>query len=52
MTLPEFLRFLSPGWWLIHILGTAIVYMLGIGHGRRLARRETGRPGKPLDRKD
>lgn len=52
MTLPEFLKFLSPGWWLIHILGTAIVYMLGIGHGRRLARRNLERSAKPHERKD
>lgn len=52
MTLPEFLRFLSPGWWLVHVLVTAIVYMLGIGRGRRLERRDRERRGESPERKD
>lgn len=53
MKLPEFWQFLEPGWWIVHVFATAIVYMLGMGHGRRLALRErerevrnAGTPGK------
>jgi hypothetical protein len=43
MRLPEFWQFLEPGWWIVHLFATAIVYMLGMGHGRRLALRERER---------
>jgi hypothetical protein len=43
MRLPEFWQFLEPGWWIVHVFATAIVYMLGMGHGRRLALRDQAR---------
>ncbi len=45
MSLPEFWQFLSPGWWVIHILGIGIVYMVGMGHGRRQAQKMMQRDG-------
>ena len=52
MRLPEFWQFLEPGWWLIHLLATAIVYMLGMGHGRRQAQREQARREDAARRKN
>jgi hypothetical protein len=40
MTLPEFWQFLRPGWWVLHVFATGIVYLGGISHGRKMARRE------------
>ena len=45
MSLPEFWQFLSPGWWVIHILGIGTIYMLGMGHGRRQALKMMKRAG-------
>ena len=45
MSLPEFWQFLSPGWWVVHVLGIGIVYMLGMGHGRRQALKMMGKAG-------
>jgi|GEM_PF-499465 len=45
MSLPEFWQFLSPGWWVVHVLGIGIVYMLGVGHGRRQALKMMGKAG-------
>lgn len=47
MSLPEFWQFLSPGWWVIHILGIGTIYMLGMGHGRRQALKMMKRAGAP-----
>ena len=40
MGLPDFWQFLNPGWWMLHVLATGIVYLGGIAHGRKLALRE------------
>ncbi|TPW04192.1 MAG: hypothetical protein FD129_2943 [bacterium] len=45
MDLPESWRFLAPGWWAIHLLGIGIIYLLGMGHGRRQALRMMDRSG-------
>jgi hypothetical protein len=45
MGLPEFWRFLNPGWWAIHVLGVGIIYMLGMGHGRRQALKMRSKAG-------
>jgi len=45
MSLPEFWQFLSPGWWVIHVLGIGTIYMLGMGHGRRQALKMMERAG-------
>jgi hypothetical protein len=46
MTLPEFWQFLNPGWWILHVFATAIVYLGGISHGRKIAMREMERKKK------
>ncbi len=40
MALPEGLKFLHAGWWLIHVSFTALVYIYGYRRGRADARRE------------
>jgi hypothetical protein len=40
MVLPEGLEFLKAGWWLIHVLGTVLVYVYAYRKGRADARRE------------
>ena len=37
MVLPEFWKFLEPGWWILHLLAVALIYLLGVGHGRKRA---------------
>ena len=46
MALPEFWQFLEPGWWGLHVLAVAIVYLIGVGHGRKRALREMNRASK------
>jgi hypothetical protein len=38
--LPEGLQFLKPGWWLIHVLAFALVFVYGYRKGRKDERRE------------
>lgn len=38
--LPDGLRFLEPGWWLLHLLAAALVYVYGYRRGRSQERRE------------
>jgi hypothetical protein len=40
MALPEGLKFLQAGWWLIHILTTLLVYIYAYRKGRADAKRE------------
>jgi hypothetical protein len=40
MSLPQGLEFLRPGWWLIHVLTIALVYLYAYRRGRADARRE------------
>jgi hypothetical protein len=40
MALPQGLEFLQPGWWLIHVLTIALVYVYAYRKGRADARRE------------
>jgi len=40
MALPEGLKFLQAGWWLVHVLFTALVYLYGYRKGRADAKRE------------
>jgi hypothetical protein len=40
MVLPEGLEFLKPGWWLIHVLAFALVFVYGYRKGRAAERRE------------
>lgn len=47
MHLPEFWQFLRPGWWVLHVLAIAFVYMGGISHGRKMTLRELERKKKP-----
>ena len=44
--LPEGLQFLKPGWWLIHALAFALVFVYGYRKGRKDERREQ-RGGDP-----
>lgn len=46
MQLPEFWQFLKPGWWILHVFATAIIYMGGISHGRKMTLRELERKKK------
>ena len=50
MALPEGLKFLQAGWWLIHVLTILLVYVYAYRKGRADARREmrpTPAPGAP-----
>lgn len=38
--LPEGLEFLKPGWWLLHVLAFALVFVWGYRRGRAQERRE------------
>lgn len=38
--LPEGLQFLKPGWWLLHVLAFALVFVYGYRRGRLAERRE------------
>ncbi len=38
--LPEGLQFLKPGWWLIHVLAFALVFVYGYRRGRKAERNE------------
>jgi hypothetical protein len=38
--LPEGLQFLKPGWWLLHALMVALVFVWGYRRGRAQERRE------------
>lgn len=40
VALPEGLQFLQPGWWLLHVLAAALVYVYGYRRGRAQERRE------------
>jgi hypothetical protein len=46
MQLPEFWQFLKPGWWILHVFATGIIYMGGISHGRKMTIREMERKKK------
>ena len=39
-TLPEGLKFFTPGWWVIHALAVALVFAFGYRKGRRDEKRE------------
>ena len=50
MSLPDGLRFLAPGWWVIHALAVLLVYAYAYRKGRSDERREqrsraAARPG-------
>ena len=38
--LPEGLQFFKPGWWLLHVLAFALVFVYGYRRGRAQERRE------------
>ncbi len=38
--LPEGMRFFKPGWWLLHVLAVALVFVYGYRRGRIEERRE------------
>jgi hypothetical protein len=38
--LPEGLQFLEPGWWVLHVLAAALVFVYGYRRGRIQERRE------------
>lgn len=38
--LPDGLQFLKPGWWLLHLLAAALVFVYGYRKGRTQERRE------------
>jgi hypothetical protein len=38
--LPEGLQFFKPGWWLLHVLAVALVFVYGYRRGRMQERRE------------
>ncbi|MEK7331371.1 MAG: hypothetical protein AAB113_11280 [Candidatus Eisenbacteria bacterium] len=38
--LPEGLQFFKPGWWLLHVLAFALVFVYGYRRGRMRERRE------------
>ena len=40
MTLPEGLKWLQAGWWLVHVVSVALVYWYGYKKGRESVRRE------------
>ena len=40
-TLPEGLRFFTPGWWVVHVLGIVLVFAFGYRKGRKDERRES-----------
>ncbi len=40
MPLPDVLKFLAPGWWMVHAAAIWIVYRFGYSRGRGDQRRE------------
>lgn len=40
MTLPEGLKWLQWGWWLVHVVAVTLVYWYGYKKGRDSVRRE------------
>ena len=38
--LPQGLQFLKPGWWMLHVLAVALVFVYGYRRGRAQERRE------------
>ena len=50
MVLPEGLKFLHFGWWLIHALGVLLVWGYAYRRGRRDERRDRERNVLPRDR--
>ena len=40
MVLPDGLRFLAAGWWLVHAIAILFGYQLGYARGRGRARRQ------------
>ena len=53
-TLPEGLAFLAPGWWVVHGVAVALVFVYGYRRGRNAERRERRRAedasARPPDR--
>ena len=47
--LPDGLRFLKPGWWLLHVIAAALVYAYGYRKGRVQERREQREREKKRD---
>ena len=47
MALLQGLEFLQPGWWFIHVLTVALVYVYAYRKGRADARREIRAAGAP-----
>ena len=43
VVLPEGLRFFTIGWWVVHLLGVALVFAWGYRRGRQHERRERER---------
>ncbi len=41
MPLPALLRFLAPGWWVVHVAAVWIAYRYGYVHGKGEERRAT-----------
>jgi hypothetical protein len=47
--LPDGLRFLKPGWWLLHLIAAALVFAYGYRRGRVQERRERREREKTKD---
>ena len=47
--LPDGLRFLTLGWWVIHLLAVVLVFSYGYRRGRRDERRERERERSPSE---
>ena len=42
--LPESLRFLNVGWWIVHIIAILVVYLIGFAVGLRRAKAKPSAP--------
>ena len=40
MPLPDVLKFLAPGWWLVHVMAILLAFQFGYNRGRGDERRE------------
>jgi hypothetical protein len=50
MVLPDFWQFLNLGWWILHLFAVAIIYLMGVSHGRKLAAKEAAE-ARPTERR-
>ena len=44
--LPETLEFLNLGWWIVHVVGIALVGFVGFTMGKKCAKKSSGAPGQ------